>query len=65
MECHITKNEHFYIFLLLIKVLRPQKLLISILVISNNEVLKNLVETWEEVANNNREYIIDSLDVIY
>ena len=45
--------------MLLIKILRPQKLLIYIVVISTNEVLKILLNVWEEVVNNNGEYIID------
>ena len=46
-------------FLLLAKVLRLQKLQISILVISYLQSIENLAERWEDVINNNEKYIID------
>ena len=50
MECQVKKNDHFdTFFLLLIKVLRLQKLLNSIQVISSNEVLKILLNVGKKL----------------
>ena len=51
MECQVKKNEHFrhLILLFVINVLRLQKLLIYVLVISTSEVLKILLNIGKKL----------------
>ena len=60
MECHIKKNEHF--LHLLFAFIQGSKSAKSADFYSGDfdqRGIDNLVERWEEVVNNNGEYIID------